>query len=879
MSLKFKNYSFYLLTSWTVFIILSVVWNVYQTRNNTVERALIEARTIFDHNIAYKKWNILSGGIYYPVNSKNKPDPHIVAPNRDITTTKGEKLTLVNHFQMTKQAYEYLQLQSPLPALNRTVSMKPLNPENMPDEWEKKALLAFEKGHNEISEITKVKGEPYLRVLKPYVTTVDECLKCHGFQGYKIGDIRGGVSIAVPMKSYYEGEAKMHGTIAVTHLLLWLVGMAGIFVLTKNIEKKQREISESELKFRTLSEFAYDWEYWVTKDKKVVFMSPSCERITGYTQQEFMDNEGLIEDILHPEDKDLFISHLNDFQTSRHVEMEFRITTKEGTIKWLSHACEPIDIQGKFLGRRVSNRDITDKKIAQMRLAASIKEWKDTFDSIEDSIVILNPNNRIIKANIATSRLLGLSLEEIIGKPCYKVFHKIESHCKGCPHLKTLESRRSELLVLESEALNRTFEITTTPILDIWLAVTGTIHITKDITDRKKLEDQLIQSQKMESLGLLAGGMAHDFNNLLTAITGYSSMLQEELKESEGRVQRYIGHVLNASEKAQNLTSSLLAFSRKQIIKPRAVSLNEVIKTISSLLERLIGEDIEFRIKCSDEEFLIFADHHQIEQVIMNLITNAKDAMHSGGRLSIETTPVILTSEFTTQHNALPGRYMVLSVSDTGAGMDKKDLAYIFEPFFTTKSKGKGTGLGLSIVYGIVKQHDGFINVYSEKGIGTTFKLYLPAADTNEIGYTEQNRVAEGPRENLTGDETILIAEDEESVREFLKDILRSYGYSIIVAEDGQDAIEKYNEHRDCIDMIILDVVMPRKNGKDVYNLIKEIKPDLKALFISGYTQDILTSKGIYEDGLEFIAKPLEIESLMIKIRAILNKSNTIQNP
>jgi len=875
MSLKFRNYSFCLIFSWTVLVVLSVIWNVYQTRNDTIERALIEARTIFEHNVAYKKWNILSGGIYSPVTDKNKPDPNIVVPNRDITTSQGEKLTLVNHFQMTRQAYEYLQQQSPSPTLNRTVSVKPLNPENMPDEWEKKALLAFEKGQKEVSEIRTINNQPYMRILKPYVTTVEECLKCHGFQGYKIGDIRGGVSIAVPMRPYYEGEAKMHGTIAVTHLLLWLVGMAGIFVLTRSIDKKQLEIRESELKFRTLSEFAYDWEYWVTEDRKIVFMSPSCERITGYAQQEFMDNEDLLGDILHPEDRDLFMSHLDDFQTSRHVEMEFRITTKEGTIKWLSHACEPIYIEGKFLGRRVSNRDVTDKKIAQMRLATSIKEWQDTFDSIEDSIVILNPGNRIIKANHATSKLLGLPLEEIIGKSCYKVFHKMESHCEGCPHLKTIKSRKSEFLVLESEALNRVFEITTTPIFDRWLEVTGTIHITKDITDRKKLEDQLIQSQKMESLGLLAGGMAHDFNNLLTAITGYSSMLQEELRGSDERIQRYVGHVLNASEKAQNLTSSLLAFSRKQIIKPRAVSLNEVIGNISELLGRLIGEDIELRIKCSDAEFLIFADHHQIEQVIMNLITNAKDAMPSGGRLSIETTPVVLTEEYTAKYNARPGKYMVLSLSDTGAGMDKKDIASIFEPFFTTKSKGKGTGLGLSIVYGIVKQHDGFINVYSEKGIGTTFKLYLPAADKNETGYNEENKITEVPRGDLRGDETILIAEDEESVREFLKDILRSYGYSIIVAEDGQDAVEKYNEHRNRINMVILDVVMPRKNGKDVYNSIKETNPDLKALFISGYTQDILTSKGIYEAGLEFIAKPLEIESLMLKIRKILNKSKS----
>jgi len=397
----------------------------------------------------------------------------------------------------------------------------------------------------------------------------------------------------------------------------------------------------------------------------------------------------------------------------------------------------------------------------------------------------------------------------------------------------------------------------------------------KYLEPAKKLEsavNQLVQSQKMESLGLLAGGIAHDFNNLLTAITGYSSMLQGSLDDGSEKNKRYVRHVLNAAEKAQNLTSSLLTFSRKQIIKPSIIHLNEIIKNVSDILNRLIGEDIELRLNFSDVEFPVFGDANQIEQVVMNLATNARDAMPAGGVLSIETTPVMLDPEYVEAYGAKHGKYMMISISDTGMGIDKKDMAHIFDPFYTTKEKGKGTGLGLSMVYGIIKQHDGFINVYSEKSIGTTFKIYIPVtADMEDI---RKEIIEHKPEQDFRGNETILIAEDEGSVREFLKDILEAYGYKVYLASDGEDTVAKYNEHKDSIDMVILDVVMPKKNGKEAYHFIRGMNPDIKTLFISGYTQDILTSKGIYEEGLEFIAKPLEIQGLMAKIRSILDNQS-----
>lgn len=511
-------------------------------------------------------------------------------------------------------------------------------------------------------------------------------------------------------------------------------------------------------------------------------------------------------------------------------------------------------------------------KESYLQLENNLKEWQNTFDSIEDSIVILSSEQTIIKANLSTARLFEMPIEEIIGKKCYEIFHKTDRHIDGCPHLKSLFTKQSEHLgPVESPELQKFFEETTTPILDSNDNIIGTIHIVKDITERKELEEKLVQSQKMESLGLLAGGVAHDFNNLLTAITGYSSMLQQALEDSPPNIKRYLQHVIDAADRARSFTAGLLAFSRKQIIKPRQIALNGIVTDISDILRSLVSEDIELRMILGQNELPIFGDAHQIEQILINLVTNARDAMNDGGTLTISTSIILADEDFAERYAVKPGQYMLLTVSDTGTGIDKKQLNRVFEPFFTTKGKGKGTGLGLAMVYGIVKQHNGVLDIESDIGVGTTFKIYFPGMEGEEVRqFKEEESDAEDV--DLSGNETILIAEDEGAVRSFLKDSIEKFGYTVILSNDGEEAIEKYRQYKDNIDLILLDVVMPRKNGKEVYATIKKEDAGAKIIFMSGYTQNILTSKGVYAEELEFIPKPLEIKRLMTKIRFILNK-------
>ncbi|HHT9147293.1 MAG TPA: ATP-binding protein, partial [Candidatus Wunengus sp. YC61] len=393
-----------------------------------------------------------------------------------------------------------------------------------------------------------------------------------------------------------------------------------------------------------------------------------------------------------------------------------------------------------------------------------------------------------------------------------------------------------------------------------------------DITERKKLEaekdiirEQLFHTQKLESVGTLAGGIAHDFNNMLTAIIGYGDLLNREMQGNDS-LRNYIQKILKSAEKAANLTKGLLAFSRKQPYNPEPVSVNNIVKEIEGLLSKIIREDIKFKTALTDKECVVKADSGQMDQVLINLVTNARDAMPDGGKLTILTDVIAFDNEFIETHGfGKIGQYAMVSVSDTGTGMDKSTMEKIFEPFFTTKEVGKGTGLGLAMVYGIIKQHNGYIHVNSEVGKGSTFKVYLPLIKSKVRHSKGDIQLA-----IKGGTETILVAEDEENVRSLIKIMLEGHGYTVIEAVDGRNAIDKFRENKDAIHLLLLDVIMPDKNGREVYDAIKETMPDIKTIFMSGYSKDVI-HEDISRLGVSFIWKPVLPTVLLKKVRAALD--------
>jgi nitrogen-specific signal transduction histidine kinase len=391
-----------------------------------------------------------------------------------------------------------------------------------------------------------------------------------------------------------------------------------------------------------------------------------------------------------------------------------------------------------------------------------------------------------------------------------------------------------------------------------------------EITDRKQLEDQLRQSQKMEAVGQLAGGIAHDFNNLLTAITGYSTLGLRHIDENH-RVTGYLEEIKKAGDRAANLTRQLLAFSRKQILQPLPLNLNDIVADINKLLGRLIGEDIQLSVKLGSDLRRIKVDPGQIEQVLVNLAVNARDAMPRGGKLTIETAGVELSQEYAGKHIGLQaGRYVVLSVSDNGTGMDEKTKERIFEPFFTTKEKDKGTGLGLSTVYGIVKQSGAHIAVYSEVDHGTTFKIYLPEHDAPETTET-----AAAPIGSWGGSETVLLVEDEDAVRGLARQILEQEGYSVLEASRGEEAIRLCAAYEQPIELLLTDVVMPETSGKEVADRLRTMRPEIKVLFMSGYTDEAIVHHGVLDAKVQFIQKPFTPVALAKKVREVIDSNGS----
>ena len=403
----------------------------------------------------------------------------------------------------------------------------------------------------------------------------------------------------------------------------------------------------------------------------------------------------------------------------------------------------------------------------------------------------------------------------------------------------------------------------------------GRLWSFRDITERKqaeeekaKLEAQLRHAQKMEGIGTLAGGIAHDFNNILNVIMGYGAMVMDTLA-ADSQSKNDMHEVLIAADRAAILTKRLLTFSRKQPVEVKLININELIVGLHKMLLRMIRESIDFHLDLADMPLIVLADAGQLEQVLINLVVNAKDAMRDGGRLTIGTALEEIDEAYVAAYGyGKPGRYALITVADTGQGMDAETQKKIFEPFFTTKGVGDGTGLGLAISYGIIKQHSGYIEVYSESGEGAVFKMYLPLSE--EAASLDKKMEDTTPVKG--GHETVLVAEDDASMRKLSRIVLESFGYTVIEAEDGDDAIAKFMENRERISIVLLDMIMPKKNGKEVSAMIRKVCPNMKILFASGYTMEIVTNKELIEGGFDFIRKPFQSKDLLAKVREILDR-------
>ncbi len=520
----------------------------------------------------------------------------------------------------------------------------------------------------------------------------------------------------------------------------------------------------------------------------------------------------------------------------------------------------------------VSITDITERKRAVEALSVSEEMFSKAFHSSPNLMVLFDfEERRRVDVNESFTRITGYSRGEAVGTTVNEVNFLIDPLELLRPLQEQGYIRDIELRIRTRDGEVRTL-LASGEIIEVrgkkFALMTG-----EDITERKRLEEQLLQSQKMEAIGRLAGGVAHDFNNQLTVINNVSEMLQKSLSPGDPR-HREIEMIRMAGERSASLTRQLLTFSRKQIVEPKVLRLDRTVTNLEKMLRRLIGEDIDMIIHVGPDLGYVRVDPTQMEQVIINLAVNARDAMPGGGKLVIEATNVHLDEEYTKDYLALtPGRYVMLAVSDTGHGIDKDTIPHIFEPFYTTRKGDAGTGLGLSTVYGIVKQFEGDIHVYSEPGAGTTFKIYLPHVERedSELIEDEVEKV-----ESIGGSETILIVEDDRGVRRMLSEILSEKGYRILETSSGEEAIGLCKDQKNEIDLLLTDVILPGMSGRELADECLGVRPGLKVLYMSGYTENSIAHHGVLEPGLNFLQKPFSIESLLIKLRELLerNKDN-----
>ncbi len=637
---------------------------------------------------------------------------------------------------------------------------------------------------------------------------------------------------------------------------------------TSQAAKLKAALRKSAAGFDEILDSALDAVITMDASGIITGWNPQAERVFGWSQREAIGRT-LASTIIPPQYRDAHGRGLERFlatgegplmnrrieitglrRDGREFPVELTVTPLRSDDAWTFSA---------FL------RDITERKQADEALSRLVS----IVESSDDAIISKTLEGVIQSWNSAAERLFGYAAQEVIGQPISilvpsdrpdEVPAILERLKRGerVAHFETVRRRKDGREIPVS--------LTISPIRDAAGTIVGASAISRDITERKQAEEQLRQLQKMEAVGRLAGGVAHDFNNIMTAILGFSEVMLVDLEEDHP-LRRDIEEIRNAGQRAVSLTEQLLAFSRKQILAPQVLDLNALVAEMRKMLRRLIGEDIELVTMVEPALDRVKADPGQLQQVIANLAVNARDAMPKGGKLTIETRNVELDEAYARNHaEVMPGRYVMLAVSDTGTGMDEETKTRLFEPFFTTKEQGKGTGLGLATVYGIVKQSGGSIWVYSEPEHGTTFKIYLPQAEE-----TAEQPAAGPTARSSRGSETVLLVEDEDAVRALARRALETKGYTVLDARNGEEALRICQRHASPIHVLVTDVVMPRMSGRELADRLAPLGPNLKVLYMSGYTDDAIVHHGVLDPGVDFLQKPFTPDALARKLREVLD--------
>ncbi|MBN2243570.1 MAG: PAS domain S-box protein [Acidobacteria bacterium] len=660
-----------------------------------------------------------------------------------------------------------------------------------------------------------------------------------------------------------------------------LGGQRVFFAYMRDITKRKRiaeSLQESKERFRLIAE-SIDEVFLMSDRGKAVYVSPAFDRLWGRPRQDVCRDPELLLETIHPDDRERVAAAQATRDAGKPFDLEYRIRRPDGSVRYIWDRGFPVLDESGQIDRYVSvAKDITERSLAVQALKESEERYRTAIEHCNDGVAIAKETTNLF-VNQRYVDMFGYDKpEDLVGKPVSLTMNPEEFEKQKSIMLRRQKGdpvpSRYEMQGIRKDGKPVDIEISATR--TVYRGESVSLAYVRDITERKnaerenaKLQEQIRQSQKMEAIGVLAGGVAHDFNNLIMVINGYSDFLLNDLDPDDPR-RKEVEQIKDAGQRAATLTAQLLAFSRKQMLSPKILDLNTTIEDMSKMLRRLIGEDIELVSITRTGLGMISADPGQIQQIIMNLVGNAREAMPRGGKITIETANVDLDENYTQKHAAVTsGPHVMLAISDNGTGMDEETQARVFEPFFSTKGPGKGTGLGLSTVYGIVKQSGGTIWLYSEPGKGTTFKIYFPRVLGAAEKYAGAVRTALEPMRT----ETVLVVEDEPAVRGLAVRILKKQGYKVLEASNGKDALAVARECADKIDLVLTDVVMPGMSGRELAAQMEILRPGIKSLYISGYTSNAIVHHDILDSNVSFLQKPFNAEALVRKVGEVIDSS------